>query len=216
MLFWVHMVQHELLILIAAPLLVMGSPLVVMLWALSPEWRVRAGIWAKQRSVSLVWAGLTAPFVVWLLHGIALWIWHVPALYQASVNDEFTHALQHSTFFGTALLFWWTLIHGKHGRLTYGASLLYVFTTMVHSGVLGAFLTLTPSLWYPVYAGRAERFGISALQDQQLGGLIMWVPSGVVFMVVILALFAAWMGESERRAGYSRLAALVESSPQSK
>src|SRR5438046_7773180 len=84
-LFSVHMTQHEILILVAAPLLVLGRPLVPLLWALPPRWRVRVGGWSQSRGWSAVWKTLTGPLVVWLLHGLALWVWHLPALYQAAL-----------------------------------------------------------------------------------------------------------------------------------
>jgi cytochrome c oxidase assembly factor CtaG len=107
------------------------------------------------------------------------------------------------------LLFWWTLIHGRHGRLGYGAALVYVFTTAAHNSVLGALLTFAPHSWYRTYVASTAAWSLTPLEDQQLGGLIMWVPAGVILLVIGLALFAAWMGECERRFQYTRMAALV-------
>jgi putative membrane protein len=115
------------------------------------------------------------------------------------------HALQHSTFLFTALLFWWTLIHGRHGRLSYGSGVLYVFTTAIHTSILGALMTFTPQLWYPIYDGRTAQFHLTPLEDQQLGGLIMWIPAGVVFIILGLWLMAAWIRQSEKRVGYSQI-----------
>jgi cytochrome c2 len=112
------------------------------------------------------------------------------------------HALQHTSFLAAACLFWWALVHGRYGRLAYGMSVLYVFATTVYSGVLGALVTFAPRLWYPIYVRRTSQWGLSPLEDQQLAGLLMWVPSGVIFIVLGLALFAAWLGEAERRVGY--------------
>ena len=105
----------------------------------------------------------------------------------------------HLSFFLSALLFWWALIHGRVGRLGYGASVFYVFTTGLHSGVLGALLTFARVPWYPAYTDSAKAWGLSALEDQQLAGLIMWVPAGVVYVVAGLALFASWLKESDWR-----------------
>ncbi|HYX23881.1 MAG TPA: cytochrome c oxidase assembly protein, partial [Thermoanaerobaculia bacterium] len=90
-----------------------------------------------------------------------------------------------------------------------GAAVLYVFTTSLHSGVLGALLTFAPRLWYPIYEARTAAWGLSALEDQQLAGLIMWVPAGVLFIVLGLALFAAWLGEAERRVAHTRSEVLL-------
>jgi cytochrome c oxidase assembly factor CtaG len=208
-LFSAHMAQHEVLILIAAPLLVLGRPLAPFLWALPREGRETAGRWVQAPAFASAWRLLTAPVVVWVLHGLALWIWHLPSLYQATLDDDFIHALQHLSFFGSAALFWWSLIHGRFGRLGYGAAVLYVFTTSMHSGVLGALLTFAPRLWYPIYAARTSQWGLSPLEDQQLAGLIMWVPAGVVFILLGLALFAAWLGEAERRVAHTQSETLV-------
>jgi cytochrome c oxidase assembly factor CtaG len=197
-LFSAHMVQHELLMLMAAPLLVYSRPLATFLWALPPAMRVRLGGAAKDPRWLHFWRRLTAPLTAWTLHAAALWGWHIPFLYQQTLVSESLHALQHASFLGTALLFWWALMHEQRAR-NYGASVAYIFTTAIHSGALGALLTFAPALVYPIYAGRTGAWGLSALEDQQLGGLIMWVPSGVVFIAIGLWLFAAWLQESERR-----------------
>jgi putative membrane protein len=207
MLFSVHMSQHELLMIIAAPLLVLSQPLLWFLWAIPMRWREAVGGWTKQPPVAALWSAMTAPLFVWLLHGSTLWAWHIPSLYDASVEYEWVHALQHTTFLFTALLFWWTLLHGRHGRhgrLGYGMAVVYCFTTAVHTSILGALMTFAQRIWYPIYEGRTSAFHLSAIEDQQLGGLIMWVPAGVVFIVLGLWLLAAWINESERRVAYTK------------
>jgi putative membrane protein len=203
----VHMVQHELLMLIAAPLLVLGRPLLMFVWALPLRGRERAGRWFRRPLPAGIWAALSAPLAVFLLHGLALWIWHAPPLYSAALHNEWTHAAQHTAFLGTALLFWWTLIRGRYGRLGYGAAMVYVFSTAMHSGALGALLTLAPGVLYREY-DRAV-FGMSPLEDQQLAGLIMWVPAGAILVTIGLALVVAWMAESERRVRHSSADSLL-------
>jgi putative membrane protein len=193
-LFSVHMTQHELLMLVAAPLVAIGRPVTPMLFALPARWRRAAATLSGGGAIRWI----TAPLVVFAAHAAALWVWHLPALYQAAVTSDAIHIVQHVCFTATAALFWWSLIRGRYGRLGYGAALLYIFGTAVHSGGLGALLALSPVPWYPLYVHRAEP-GIDPLVDQQLGGMIMWVPSGIVLMLFALALFAAWLGESERR-----------------
>src|SRR5437016_8727941 len=199
-LFSVHMTQHDILILVAAPLLVLGRPIVPLLWALSPRWRLRLGTWSRNRYWSAAWTALTGPLVVWLLHGAALWAWHLPALYQAALGSAAIHALEHTCFLVTACLFWWALIHGRYGRAGYGVAAVFVFATAVHSEALGALLTFAPRVWYPLYAMRSSAAGLDALEDQQLAGLIMWIPFGVIFLILGLGLFAAWLGDAERTA----------------
>src|SRR6185503_10622658 len=147
------------------------------------------------------WRVLTAPIAAWALHGAAIWIWHAPALYEWAVRNESVHALQHLMFVGTSALFWWGLLYGRYGRAGYGAAVFYVFLTVVHTGILGAMVTFAPTPLYPIYAAPAAAHGIDALVDQQRAGLLMWIPAGFVMTLLGLALFAAWLGESERRAG---------------
>jgi putative membrane protein len=209
-LFSAHMTQHELLMLVAAPLFVLARPLVPLLWALPAPLRDHVAGAVHSPGLRAAWRVLTGGMTVWLLHGLALWAWHVPALFEAALASDAVHAVQHLSFFWTAVLFWWALVHGRYGRMGYGVGVLFLFTTALHSGLLGALLTYAPNVWYGTHAARTAAAGGSALEDQQLAGLIMWVPAGVVFIVVALALFAAWLGESERRAGYARTQQLVE------
>jgi putative membrane protein len=198
-LFSVHMTQHEILMLVSAPLLVFGHPLLAILWAVPRSTRVAWGRWTQSRPVAVAWRGLTGPLAVFLLHGLAIWAWHIPQLYEAALHSDGIHALEHFSFVITAALFWWGMVHGRYGRIGYGVAVLYIFLTAVHSSILGALMTVAPGVWYPAYAAAGAAWHVNALEDQQLAGLLMWVPSGVVFIVFGLALFAAWLGESERR-----------------
>jgi putative membrane protein len=200
-LFSAHMLQHVLLMLVAAPLLVLGRPLVAFVWALPRGWRPRVGAAFHTPGVRASWHAVTHPISAWLLHAAAIWVWHAPGLYQATLGNELVHFLQHASFFGTALLFWWAALEmGRRTQARHGFGVLYIFTTAVHSSILGALLTFSLLLWYPIYATRTEVWGFTALEDQQLGGLIMWVPAGVVYVVATLALVAAWLAAAEQRA----------------
>jgi putative membrane protein len=103
------------------------------------------------------------------------------------------------SFLFSALLFWWALLHGRARMRGYGMAVLYIFTTALHTGALGAIITIANHPVYPVYETTTRAFGLTPLEDQQLGGLIMWVPAGLVYVAVALALFAAWLRESEAR-----------------
>jgi putative membrane protein len=197
--FSAHMTQHEVLMLVSAPLIVLGWPWLALLWALPSEPRRRALGWTAAPEVRRVWRACTHPAVALVVHGGVLWVWHVPVLFEAALRDEFVHGVQHATFFFSAALFFWAVIHGRYGRLGYGASAFFVFLTALHSGMLGALLTIAHGLLYPSHAARTERWNGCALEDQQLAGLIMWVPAAVALLVVGLGLFAAWLGEAERR-----------------
>ncbi|MBV8571913.1 MAG: cytochrome c oxidase assembly protein, partial [Acidobacteriaceae bacterium] len=126
--------------------------------------------------------------------------------FQATINNDLVHGAQHLSFFLSALLFWWSLFYA-HGRRAYGSGVLYIFTTALHTGILGALLTFAPRLWYPIYNNTTVAWGLTPLEDQQIGGLIMWVPASLVYLAAGLALFAAWMRESD---------ALVERAPGAK
>lgn len=208
-LFSAHMTQHEVLMLVAAPLLVLGRPIVVFLWAFPVNWSRRLGNIGKVGWIQSTWHLLTIPLVAWLVHAIALWIWHVPVLFEAVLQKEWVHTLQHVSFLVSALLFWWALIHGPQGAMGYGAAVLYLFTTSIHSGALGALLTLAGSVWYPSYIPLTVSWGLTPLEDQQLGGLIMWIPAGLVYVVAGLALFAGWLREADVRAARRERARLL-------
>jgi putative membrane protein len=198
-LFSAHMAQHEMLMVVAAPLLVLGRPLAAFLWAMPARWRLPLSSWTQRAPVAAAWRAITNPLVATVVHGIALWTWHLPALYEATLRSEGIHAVQHSSFLFSATLFWWALIHGRWGRLGYGVAVGYVFITAAHSGALGALITFAPSVLYPIYATTTARWGFSALDDQQLAGLIMWIPAGVLLTIAAVGLMVGWLAEAERR-----------------
>jgi putative membrane protein len=202
--FSMHMAQHELLMLVGAPLMIVGRPVLAWMWALPDRVRRAAGSGLQAHAVGAGWRLATTPVVAWALHGAAIWVWHVPAFYEAAVVSEPVHALQHLTFVATAVFFWWGLVYGRYGRAAYGASVLWVFTTMVHTGLLGALFALSTSPYYDVYRARAALAGLDPTVDQQLAGLVMWIPAGLVLTVFGLALLVAWLSEAERRAWAGR------------
>lgn len=195
-LFSAHMVQHEVLMLISAPLLVLSRPLVTFLWGLPFEWRRTVGRWSKEDHVRRSWNFLTDPFTAWCIHAVAILGWHTPFLFDLTLKSDLAHTAQHLSFFLSALLFWWALAYAQ-GKQAYGAGVLYVFTTAVYTGILGALLTFTPHIWYAPYANTTQAWGLTPLEDQQIGGLIMWVPASLVYLAAGLWLFAAWLGESD-------------------
>ena len=192
-----HMVQHELLMVVAAPLIAMSGPLIALLWALPDSMRRPSIAFVRRRPITFVWAVCTAPLAAFLLHALALWIWHLPALYDAALANESLHVLQHLCFFLTAALFWWGIEHGRYGRAGFGMAVIFVFATAVHSGTLGALLTLSPRVWYPPYVLNHPA-GLTALEDQQLAGLVMWIPAGLIVAGGGLAIFGRWIRESDR------------------
>jgi putative membrane protein len=198
--FAAHMVQHEALMLLAAPLLVLGRPLAPYLWAMPMEWRRNLGRLAKADWFSTAWRTLTHPLSAWTMHALALWIWHAPLLFQWALRDGTVHTLQHMSFLLSALVFWWALFNARGESPNVAGAVFYLFTTAVHTSVLGALLTFSDVLWYPAYD--EPPFGLSTLEDQQLGGLIMWVPGGMVYLIAALALFAIWLKREQSAAVY--------------
>ena len=199
-LFSAHMTQHELLISVSAPLTVLGRPLIPFIWALPQSWRRKLGDWARTDGVSRSWHAMSMPAVAFTLHAIALWVWHLPGPYQSTLTSEWMHSLQHVSFLGSALLFWWTIFKIRGSELGYGAAVFYLFATASQTGALGALLTFAPHLWYPAYATTAGPWGLTPLEDQQLGGLIMWIPGSIPYLIGGLYMFARWLRAAETRA----------------
>jgi putative membrane protein len=123
----------------------------------------------------------------------------MPVFYEAALRSEALHALQHTTLLLAAALFWWALLYGCHGRMAYGMSVGYLFTTAIHTGLLGALLTFAGRAWYPTYKERGASMGAYRARGSADRGLVMWVPGGILFTLAGLGLFAAWLREAERR-----------------
>jgi cytochrome c oxidase assembly factor CtaG len=191
-LFAAHMTEHEILMALAAPLLVVARPVGAMVWSLPAAWRPTAGRWFQARWLAV----LTAPTAATLLHGAALWLWHAPALYEAALAHAFVHWLQHLSFLVTAVMFWWSLLRGRLRQRGYGAAVFYLFVTALHSGFLGILLAVARKPVYPDQTSAAPAWGFTPLEDQQLAGLIMWVPVGLVYAGAALAFAGLWIGQS--------------------
>jgi len=204
-LFSAHMVQHLLLMLVAAPLLALGEPLLPALWALPGERRLAIGRWwrASPRARRAARAGCD-PLGVWLANLAVLWFWHLPGPYLAALGDERLHALEHLTFLGAAFLFWWVVFQpiGRR-RLAHGGAVVYLALALMQSGALGAILAFARTPWYPAHAAGAAAWHLTVLEDQQLAGLIMSVPASLVYIGVALALAARWfvLDPAPRRRG---------------
>ena len=196
-LFAAHMLQHELLVVVAAPLLVVARVDVGLLWAASP----RARRWLSRQPVfSSWWSSCASIPGATLLHGVILWIWHAPPLYQASLDHEVVHALQHATFLASALLFWQAML-GPVRTASAAAdrmrSVVALFLTTLHTVVLGALITMSSRPWFAAYRDSTIAWGLSHLEDQQLAGLVMWVPGGIAYFAVALHRLAPVLGRDD-------------------
>jgi putative membrane protein len=196
-LFVAHMIEHEIIMVLAAPLIAAARPLGAFLWALPQDWRAALGRGARSGAMAASWRVLTDPLVATVLHALALWAWHMPLLYNAVLVSPAMHRLQHASFLVTALLFWWTLLYGRARRRGYGIAVLYIFATMLHSAALGILLTLSPRVWYPEQGAFAALCGLTPLEDQQLAGLVMWVPAGLIYTVIALVLAGRWIAAAD-------------------
>jgi cytochrome c oxidase assembly factor CtaG len=187
-----HMVQHELLTMVAAPLLLLGNPFTVGLWALAESLRHRIGrLLARGALVRRALIVVTAVPVGWLLYGTVLWGWHLPAAYQAALRSPLLHDLEHLSFVGAALIFWWPVINPapRVRHLTHAIRLAYVVAavglTMMPGSMIAVF---APRVLYPYYASRPRLWGLSPLDDQSLGWGLMAVLDGLVYAVALLTL----------------------------
>jgi cytochrome c oxidase assembly factor CtaG len=197
-LFSAHMVEHEIVMACAAPLLALSRPIGAFLWALPAPVRRRLGSAGHRPLLRRPWRLLTAPLSATLLHGAAIWLWHAPPLFEAALRSEPLHRLQHISFLVTALAFWWALVR----RAERGAAVLHLFATMTHMTLLGALITFAGHVLYRQQTQLAATWGLTPMEDQQLAGLLMWVPAGTVYAGAALAFAALWIRHSSRKAPY--------------
>lgn len=202
-LFSVHMVQHLLLILAAAPLLVLGAPEVALLWAVPVAWRSKTG--RGEHALARAVAGRAdggggGPILVVVTATAVLWAWHLPRLYDLAVADEAVHTMEHTAFLVTAIAFWAAVLRfTPRERVGNGLRILYVFAMALQGSILGAVITFAPRPLYAAHLETAPAWGVSPLVDQQIAGLIMWIPPAVLYLGVSCYLFVGWLEAVRRR-----------------
>jgi putative membrane protein len=193
-----HMVQHLLLMMVAAPLFVLGAAGRTLFSGLPRIWRKGIGVWQRRPIGRRVSALGWHPLFAWSVQAFVLWIWHIPRLYEAALEHPAVHDVQHLTFFFSALLFWRVLLDPAfRWRLNWGAGVLYLFTTSLHTMALGVLMALSPSVWYPGFEERSLAWGLTALEDQQLAGFLMWMPAGMMYGLIAAILFALGLQETK-------------------
>lgn len=196
-LFSVHMVQHMILELVAAPLLLAGAPITLALRASTP--RVRRWLLAilQSRIVHVI----SFPVIAWFLFAAVNWGWHFSTLYDQALENVPLHYFQHATFLVAALLFWWPIIGADPSpwRMPHPVRLLYLFLAMPQNSFLGVALMSSPTVLYPHYVTNARSWGMSPLEDQQLGGVIMWAVGDIGFIAGMAAVVVMWMRYEERK-----------------
>jgi cytochrome c oxidase assembly factor CtaG len=200
--FFMHMIQHMLLIIFAAPLLLLGAPLPPLLWGLPRGARRTIGaVIAPRQPLARLGGLLTAPLVALFLFLGTVAAWHLPRLYDLAQGRTRAHDLEHLTFLGTALLYWWAIVHpaGGRRRLGYVLAIPYLLLSFVEGTVIGILLTFAGHPVYRTYTQVPRVWGLSVLDDQQIGGLIMWVVGGAFYLLPLLVLIAVMLQDEERR-----------------
>ena len=187
-LFSAHMVQHLFITMVGPPLLLIGTPG----WLLRPLWR--------NHTVFLIARVFTFPALTFFLYNADFWLWHAPPLYNATLENQSIHILEHVTFIVFGVLYWWPILSPSEElpRLSLGGQVLYIFLAGMPTVALGAGLTFLPPLYAP-YLAAPRIWGLSAAVDQQLGGLIMWIPGNIFYIVIISILFIRWMQNQDAK-----------------
>jgi cytochrome c oxidase assembly factor CtaG len=197
--FTLHMIEHELIMLAAAPLMALSRPLGVMIWSLPSPGRAGTSRWARRGMPYMLWRQATSPLTATLVQIGTIWLWHAPGPFELALRHEGWHIVQHICFLVSALLFWWAMVFGRDGRQGYGLSAFYLFITSLAEGGLGALMTFSASPWYADYvAMKMGLIGLSPEQDQQLAGLIMWIPGGMIHAGAAIIMIVRWMAPRAR------------------
>jgi putative membrane protein len=194
-----HMVQHLLLLLAAAPLLALSAPSSAILRGSPLALRRASGRWRRRLGLTHGNLGvLLHPFAVWLLSVGVIWFWHAAGPYDATLDNQPLHVLEHASFLVTAVLFWQVVV-GVRGaaRVSGGLGVLLVFAMAMQSVFLSVLLTFARTPWYSGYAQTTAPWGMDPLTDQRLAGVIMWIPAGGIYLMVALALLVAWIRATE-------------------
>ena len=202
-----HMLQHQLLVMVAVPLLLLADPMPAALWGLPRSARrtvgavLRTGAPARRAVRALTWMPVAG-----LLYVVTLSAWHVPTAYQASLGNPWLHDLQHLSFFATGILFWWPIVnpaprlHRLTSGLGYGLRIGYVLLATAHNTALGAVIALAQRVLYPTYAAAPRLFGLTVLDDQALAGGIMW-SGGHMYLIAVLVLLHRALGSERTEPG---------------
>jgi cytochrome c oxidase assembly factor CtaG len=201
--FYMHMIQHLLLVMIAPPLLLVANPMPIMMWGLPSGLRLEVGRWLRRDSVvRRTVRSLTTPGLVWLYFVAVLVGWHDPRLYNLTLESELIHDLEHLTFFGTAMLFWWHVIGVAphiHRRLSPGVRIGYTLSVVPPTALTGIAIAFASEPIYTYYTTVPRLGSMTALQDQMLGGVIMWIPGSMMYILAALILLARFVRAEDGR-----------------
>ena len=183
-LFSAHMVQHLLITLLVPPLLLAGTPG----WVLRPL--------LSYKPVARIARFVTKPMTCFVIFNVVIAVWHLPPMYNATLSEHGVHIGEHLMFMAAAVLMWWPFLSPlpELPRLSYPGQMLYCFLMIIPMSIVAVYITMADTILYPAYSSAPRIWGMSPLDDQQLGGLIMWIPGGVVFYVILTVVFFRWVG----------------------
>lgn len=201
--FTMHMIEHELIMLVATLLLAMSNAGGILAWGLPrPLRQALGGSW--KLPLQRWWKALTEPVTATAIQAVVMWVWHAPALFNLALEHDGWHVAQHASFFLSSLLFWWAMLYPRSRTSGYGLSAACLFATSMIGGALGALMSISASPWYSAYAAMGMTpLGLDPVDDQQLAGLIMWIPGGLFHGAAALVLAYKWLKSSE--AGHAAL-----------
>jgi putative membrane protein len=197
--FFMHMLQHLLLIMVAPILIWLGNPFPFFIWGLPKGRQIGAALLSRQAPFRAALQRLPAGAVL-ILSVVLLWGWHDPAAYDAALRYGWVHDVQHLTFFLPAVLFWWKVTGAAphlHGRLAAQGRIALLLGMAIANAIPGAIIALSPQVIYEYYLAMPRLWGISAHQDQMIGGILMWIPGTMMYLLAVLVILGRLLGERD-------------------
>ena len=202
-LFFMHMIQHMLLVMCAPPLLLLSNPFPVLLWGLPGKARkMVAGLFVGKSLLRQLLEQYAGPGMCWIMFVIIYIGWHDPLLYEAALTSRFVHDIEHISFFLVSMLFWWHVTSAApriHQNLVYGRRITYLLVTVPVNMITGVVITFSREPIYEYYVKIQRPWSLTVMQDQMLGGIIMWIPGSMMLIVAIIVLVVRMMSSDERK-----------------
>ena len=200
-LFFIHMIQHLLLVMIAAPFILLSSPVANILWSCPLRLRHYLGGFMNRTGIfRQVLRGATIPIIAWFMYVVTFWVWHSPGFYNAALSSDGLHVIEHAMMFGSGIVFWWPVIGPAplKSHMPHPLKFLYLFLALFQNIILAAILTFAEWPVYSYYQVVPNHWGIGGEWDQQLAGVLMWIPGTMMYFVAISIIFFAWLEQEER------------------
>ncbi len=215
-LFFMHMIQHLLLTMVAVPLLLIGNPFPVLVWGLPKRTRRGvSGLLNERSTFRKVLAKITSPGIVWLLYVSVLIGWHDPKMYDLALRNQFVHDIEHLCFFVTTMLLWWHVLGVAprfHRTMSVGQRLIYTISVVPVSVIIGVAIAFATDPIYTYYLDVPRLMGLSVLEDQMISGILMWIPGSEMFFWAALIVLTQIVKEDEKKKAESRAAWTVDES----